>query len=131
MLANLDCDVDAESDYQQLAVVEGEGRTLAKVSLKGVFFARFVSICEAVVVVGTNTFSLAIEESSTFVGRPLFLPVDFFAAFLRIVSVALMFLIRLFVLVNALVALVHVSCYAHMNPLMIYGDLLYRWNRVT
>ena len=36
MSANLDCDVDAESDYQQLAVVEVERRTLAKVSLKGV-----------------------------------------------------------------------------------------------
>ena len=34
--ADLDCDVDTESDDQKLAVVEVEGRALSKVTLEGV-----------------------------------------------------------------------------------------------
>ncbi len=37
--ADFDCDVDAESDDQQLAVVEVEGSTFAKVTLEGVLLA--------------------------------------------------------------------------------------------
>jgi len=40
--ADFDCDVDAERDDQQLAVVEVEGRTFTKVTLEGVL----LSLCE-------------------------------------------------------------------------------------
>ena len=40
--ADFDCDVDTESDDQQLSIVEVEGRTFAKVTLEGVL----LSLCE-------------------------------------------------------------------------------------
>ena len=40
--ADFDCDVDTESDDQQLSVVEVEGRTFTKVTLEGVL----LSLCE-------------------------------------------------------------------------------------
>ena len=40
--ADFDCDVDTESDDQQLSVVEVEGRTFAKVTLEGVL----LQLCE-------------------------------------------------------------------------------------
>ena len=40
--ADFDCDVDTESDNQQLSIVEVEGRTFAKVTLEGVL----LPLCE-------------------------------------------------------------------------------------
>ena len=40
--ADFDCDVDTESDDQQLSVVEVEGRTFTKVTLEGVL----LPLCE-------------------------------------------------------------------------------------
>ena len=40
--ADFDCDVDTQSDDQQLSVVEVEGRTFTKVTLEGVL----LSLCE-------------------------------------------------------------------------------------
>ena len=40
--ADFDCDVDTESDNQQLSIVEVEGRTFAKVTIEGVL----LPLCE-------------------------------------------------------------------------------------